>query len=498
MATIGEHVQAAERMLAEGRADDAVARLATLVPAQGGDLTLLTTYALALKSAERLDEAIKIYRRAARFWPRSGVAEHNLAGALGDAQLFEESEAAAGRAFAKGLDAPETWLVHARALQGQGRFEAAVSAYRQALTRRPNYADAHADLAGLTWMLTGDLAEARGPIDEALRRWPADPALSLKLSRLLDYTGDPEGAYGVLADALRRNPQEPLLHIPAAQLAAGLDPMLALDHAKRACAAAPRNDAAIATLAQVNLAAGRPAEAESAARTFLALHPDDQYGVALLTTAWRLAGDPRYGDLCDYDRLVGQYPIDIPAGWDTREAFLADLVPALTRMHPFRTHPIGQSVRHGSQTQQTLSLSKDPAILAYFEAIDGPVRRHIAKLGAGDDPLRRRTTGDYRLNGAWSVRLSPGGFHVNHTHPKGWLSSACHLVLPAAVEDEAPQGWLTFGEPGVPTAPRLQADHAIKPKLGHLVLFPSYVWHGTAPFTGDDSRMTIALDVVPA
>jgi hypothetical protein len=30
------------------------------------------------------------------------------------------------------------------------------------------------------------------------------------------------------------------------------------------------------------------------------------------------------------------------------------------------------------------------------------------------------------------------------------------------------------------------------------VLFPSYMWHGTTPFTTDETRMTVAFDLVPA
>jgi hypothetical protein len=32
-----------------------------------------------------------------------------------------------------------------------------------------------------------------------------------------------------------------------------------------------------------------------------------------------------------------------------------------------------------------------------------------------------------------------------------------------------------------------------------LALFPSYMWHGTVPFSGapDDRRLTIAFDAVP-
>ena len=48
----------------------------------------------------------------------------------------------------------------------------------------------------------------------------------------------------------------------------------------------------------------------------------------------------------------------------------------------------------------------------------------------------------------------------------------------------------------MPTSPRLQAEHWIQPEPGMLVLFPSYMWHGTAPFFSDETRLTCAFDLV--
>ena len=59
------------------------------------------------------------------------------------------------------------------------------------------------------------------------------------------------------------------------------------------------------------------------------------------------------------------------------------------------------------------------------------------------------------------------------------------------------EGWLKFGEPGVVTNPPLGPEHFVKPKAGDLVLFPSYMWHGTVPFGGDEPRLTVAFDVLP-
>ena len=158
---------------------------------------------------------------------------------------------------------------------------------------------------------------------------------------------------------------------------------------------------------------------------------------------------------------------------------------------------MGQSLRQGTQTSQSLTRSDDPAIRAFFAAIDAPIRAYIAMLAERDDDLGRRVTTGYRFTGAWSVRLRPGGRHVSHIHQLGWISSAFHVQLPSAV-DHGHEGWLKFGEPGMPTRPRLEAEHFVKPKAGTLVLFPSYMWHGTVPFSGSEPRLTIAFDAVPA
>lgn len=86
------------------------------------------------------------------------------------------------------------------------------------------------------------------------------------------------------------------------------------------------------------------------------------------------------------------------------------------------------------------------------------------------------------------------GYHANHVHPMGWLSSACYIALPQVIE-RGREGWIKFGEPGISTAPKLEAEHFMMPAPGKLVLFPSYMWHGTVPFGGDEPRITIAFDL---
>ena len=113
-------------------------------------------------------------------------------------------------------------------------------------------------------------------------------------------------------------------------------------------------------------------------------------------------------------------------------------------------------------------------------------------------PLFRRRRNDFQYSASWSSRLRDCGFHTNHVHPKGWISSAYYVALPDAVENEqAKEGWIKFGEPNLPFGVADAVRRAIRPRAGTLVLFPSYMWHGTVPFHSKESRTTIAFDATP-
>lgn len=460
------------------------------------DLNALTEQANALKAAGRLDEAIATFARAVAFAPSSGAAEHNLAAAQGDAGRFAEAEVGCRRALAKGLNVPETWLVLARALQGLSRLDEADAAYRQALARRPSMADAHRDLAQLIWMRTADRAAASAMLDRAIAAHPGDLALRLVRSKLCEYVEDFDAAYRELERALAIA-VHPALDVEAANAALRLGRAgAALAHAERAAGMDRSNPNVLTVLAQVCLAAGQPERTCVLLGPQIAAAPDDQYLLALEATAWRLLGDARYGERMDYPALVAVRSIDAPAGWPSLDAYLAELAAALRAEHRFEAHPFTQSLRQGSQAPDILAAAH-PAIQAFPQAVRGPIEAYLAGLGQGDDPVRRRNRGAWQVQGAWSVRLKPGGRHVNHTHPQGWLSSACYIALPAAVQGPSREGWLKFGEPGVATDPTVGPEHWVKPEPGLLALFPSYMWHGTSPFSGAEERLTIAFDLVP-
>jgi tetratricopeptide (TPR) repeat protein len=489
------------------------------------DLDLLNQRASALAAVERVDEAIALLRRIVASVPTNPVAELNLAGALDNAGEHAGAEASVRLARSKGANSPEATFLHARTLLALARYAEAEAALRETLSVQPLHVDAQQNLAQLIWMRSGDVTAAGEMLDATLRAYPNVDALHVhKANLLLAGSGDARAAYAGLADRAAASDSSAALQISAAQAAAKFDVKLALSHARLAVQTAPMDKTAQRVLAESLLGIGEVTAALRQIEHQLQLSPDDQLLIALQTTAWRILGDPRYDDFCDYAAMSTGWSLDTPSGWSDLHSYLRDLARSLEQLHTLHTHPLHQSLRHGSQTPQNLLRSDDPAIRAFFSAVDGPIRRHMQTIGTGADPLRRRNPAvingaGYRFKGIWSVRLRGSGYHTNHVHPDGWLSSACYIQLPKAilqsprdslavpqnqsemdgVEDQYKHpGWLKFGEPGIPTVPELKPQHFIRPEAGLLALFPSYFWHGTVPFAGDDTRLTIAFDLVPA
>jgi len=408
---------------------------------------------------------------------RHAGAEFRLAMTLYDAGWEAEAEAACQHAIVKGLTGIAPQLFLARLFQNQGRLEEAEGALRKAVRHDPVSPQAQHELAQLVWMRTGDIIKARAELDAA----PPTAMVTSITVKLLQWVGDDRGAAALAA---ARAEHDPSLQILAVRAAIPVDPEGAA--CRLAQAGSSGNGVARAKAEiETDLALGKAIDAARRAEILHRLRPNDHYATALLAAAWRLNGDLRHRALYDYDRLVKSYRIDPPRGWNDLPSYLADLAAALDDVHRRLTHPLGQSLRNGSQTLRDLRAYAHPAIRALFAALDAPIRRHIASL----------RTEEYWISGAWSVRLNREGFHVDHVHPEGWLSSALYVRVPEELEGQA--GWLKFGEPGTPTRPRLGAEHFVKPEPGTLVLFPSYFWHGTVPFASDLTRLTCAFDIVP-
>ncbi len=482
-----------------GRPAQALAVAAPLCLSGQADAELAAQHITALVALGRHQEALAGYRSIVAAAPNNLAAAHALAIALNATGQHGEAERVAHQTLTRGHKTAALHNTYARSLIGQGALDRAEAALRDCLQLEPRLVEAHNSLAQLIWMRTGDVAQATAALDRALLTFANDDALWAAKAAILQGAGDARAAYACLAQWASRPQAPPTLLVRAGLAALDFDPATALTLAERALRLVPANAAARTLLVAAQLGIGDTRGALTHCDKLLANAPDDQYLIALQTTAWRLLGDERYAQLCDYPNLVVPQQLEVPPPWPDMGSFLADLKVSLNRLHNPHGHALlFQSLRHGTETTQDLSRSSDPAIRALFSTFAKPIRHYLKHIGDGSDPLRRRNNGRWRFNGSWSVRLHASGFHTNHVHPRGWISSACYVELPDSMsEARTEEGVLTFGEPSMLTTPVLTAEYSVRPSVGLLVLFPSYFWHGTVPFRSNQARLTVAFDAVP-
>ena len=376
--------------------------------------------------------------------------------------------------------------------------DAAVEARLEAdLRSRPTDVSLHIQLANLRW-LRGLGEQSTLWIERAIEAFPGDLKLRLVAADLLRKADCAERALAILFEGLRAAPDSAAFLTSIGVVLDGLQrPAEALLYLRNAVARAAHSASARRNLMVTLLRVGEPSEALALVNELSASAPDDQQLIAYRATALRMLGDPRYRQLHDYERLVRSYRLQPSARFESLKDFNRIFAKELTLLHRWQQRPLEQSLRGGTQTGNNLPRD-NPVIAAFFAMLDAPVRDYIARLDhSRDHPTDRRKCSAYRISGSWSVRLRPGGFHLNHVHPMGWLSSAYYVDVPHEL-DRAPskEGQLKFGEPDLPM-PGCTADHFVAPEPGMLVLFPSYLWHGTVPFQNGEQRLTAAFDVVP-
>ena len=482
-----------------GSPERALEVVAPLCQAGKADAELAAQHVSALTALGRQAEAVTTYRTIAASAPNNLPALHALAISLNATGQFSEAEHVARQALTRGYETAGLYNTYARSLSSLGAYDKAEAALRKCLEKDPRLLEAHNSLSQLVWVRTGDLKQTTASLDAALQIFATDDSLWASKAAILQGAGDARAAYECLADRVAGPHPSPTLLVRAGLAALDFDPGTAQRLAERALRVLPTNTPARTLLAAAKLGTGDATGASSDCELLLASAPDNQYLIALQTTAWRLLNDERYQQLCEYRKLVLPVQLEAPQPWSDMASFLADLRVSLNRLHDPEGHALlFQSLRHGTETTEDLARSNDPVIRALFTAFAAPISRYLEHIGEGSDPLRRRNRGRWRFNGSWSVRLRTSGFHTSHVHPRGWISSACYIELPESMSEVSSQeGILTFGQPGIMTSPTLGAEHSIRPSPGMLVLFPSYLWHGTVPFSSTQARLTVAFDAVP-
>ena len=469
---------------AEGEEERAIPLV--LAAAQKRADPLLWQWAGLLNRA--LDEhavALECFAVAARLAPADAKIAHGRSQIAFEAGLDATALFERALILAPGDSAVLMGLTSARLAAGQSPL--ALSELEAILDHAPLWTEGHLQLAQLRSLL-GEPAAVSASLDRAIAKHPGEASLWRALCDL----------------HLRREAYEQLLD--AVDRADAAVPGASLDF-YRAVAAGELGGQRATELLSADAVAAKPGLAVWRLRHLLrqgkaaeALPLIDgelkserrQATWPYAAVAWKLTGDPRSSWLEDQPDLVTI--MDLGA----ELAPIQRLADRLRALHEWSGQYMDQSVRGGTQTDGPLLCRIDPEIRTLRAAIVAAVERHISKLPAPDPghpllaaPRNRRI----RFSGSWSVRLRGGGRHSNHVHPLGWISSALYIALPKREDGEASDaGWLTLGAPPAELGVDLPPRAKIEPKVGRLVLFPSWMWHGTRPFA-EGERLTVAFDV---
>lgn len=467
-----------------GRSEEALAEIDSLLAVRS-EARFHSARGSLLRALGRLGEASDAFDRALELDPKRLVALHGRARIA-----IERGEDQAAELYRTAIAAHpgnrQLLLGYAEALEAEGRAGDALVLLDQVLAETPLWIEAQILLARMRWEAGEGRAFTRNL--EAIAETQHDnPILWSVLATTLAGADFATEAAEAAATGARAT-GEPRLRLLEAFLTSEAGQ---IDDADRLFAALP--DGIPDRQFSEARHALRARRFDQATRLLEGARRETPWDIAvwaMTSLAWRLTGRREAEWLNDQPGFVRTMELALDASEIER------IAERLRALHRTQKHPLHQSLRGGTQTRGRLFERSEPEIRLLAERIGEAVDHYWDELPPFDaaHPLLRHRRGRPLIEGSWSVRLVGGGFHVAHFHPLGTLSSAAYLVVPEA---QAPmEGWLEIGGPPAELDLPLEPLTRIEPQPARLALFPSYMFHGTRPFS-EGERLTTAFDVVP-
>lgn len=447
----------------------------------------------------KIGVALSSAQRAVQLSPRTASCHYQLGKALMASGDFKAAANAFKNSVLLNGELDFGWIGLGNALRSLGDSKGALSAYQASVNANPSNPDAHRLVNEMLWQI-GQAKEYLCSYPLVLRSRPEDHRLRLAYAEELIRINRHDDALSELEKVISEAPHRGIaLDAIARVKSLGADFECAEHFHSQAILERPDNPLFLRNYAETLLKAKNHYRALQLTREGMERFPNEQGVLALHTTALRLVGDENYGVLANYSDFIKTLIIQPPENYADIDGFFGDLGLVLHEMHTTKAHPTDQTVRGGTQTFGSLFLNQNAILQDAIRQIKRAVHQYVSELPKDPHhPFLRRASSSFEVAGSWSVNLAGGGFHTNHFHPAGWISSALYVSLPSEGSfDNGQAGGLKFGETGLGLGDREVIHRVIRPEIGHLVLFPSYFWHGTVPFQGAGSRLTIAFDVVP-
>ncbi|NKB58834.1 MAG: tetratricopeptide repeat protein [Alphaproteobacteria bacterium] len=395
-------------------------------------------------------------------------------------------------------DDPQTFYNLGLVSQSIGLYDDAAAAYRRACELEPDSASAHYNLGTVLNQL-GRLDEAIAAYDEAIEADPGHGKAHSSKAFILRTEGKSDDAIAAYGRAASIQVDDPTVLTglgKALQDAGRLSE--AVSTFARAIAADPDYPEATSSLADVLVQREEPLEAITVCDAFLERHPINASVLAAKSIALNEANDKdAMKSLVDLDRFVSPIRHERAPGFKDMAAFNDAIADHVTNHPTLITSPTSHATRLGKHTADLTVKPKGP-IAAFEKLVGSAVDTFVQRLGPDSaHPFIANRPRRWHL-AVWSIVLEGEGYQVSHIHRAAWLSGVYYAKVPAIVNDGGNAGWIEFGEPGPEYHWSAEPEaKTFQPKPGLMVLFPSYMFHRTIPFESDETRISVAFDVVP-
>lgn len=459
--------------------------------------TAMTGLGDALRGQKKHEQAIVLYDRVLLLNPQNVIVLNNKSIILKLQGKWEEAIFCLQQAVSLAPDSSEVKHNLASALAGDGREQDAINLYQKIIEQSPQDASAHRYLNQILWTQASD--DFLKSYQVGKKSYPEDIELRRSYAGQLMQAERFEEAEQEIKAAIQMSPDNHQLRLISAKILKEIhkfDEALAELH--HASSLADADTSVMEAVGETLLGVG---DGKAALKIFNNLLKNDDENLwwwALKADALRLTGSDEYNWLYDYERLFFVKRIDAPDGYRNVGEFNEALLYDLEKFHRGKEHPLGRSLRLGTQTVGNIFDVQIKTIQQLKQAMSAQIRDCIE--GLPDDkrhPTLRNKPKNFEYIGSWSVRLRKEGFHANHNHPEGWFSGPYYVALPDVVKHkDNQQGYIKFGEPGYKALRPMSPGRILAPQEGSLVLFPSYMWHGTVPFESEQHRVSVSQDLV--
>lgn len=373
-----------------------------------------------------------------------------------------------------------------------GQFEPAQKAYTQALKRAPHNPTVHKALNELYWQ-SGQHQLFASSLITALESANNQQQLTECLAELYWNTSQYTLCEQCIQKSGYADKSATLLALRGRLAATNNELNTAYKHLDDANKLTVNYDR-ICEQAKFAIQLGEFSTAQSLLEYVLQAQPNSQLALAWLSVVYQATDKEKHRALCN-PNFVLTTTLDTPNGYQNSEDFLKELESCLLTLHQGKQAPSEQTLVNGSQISGGL-LNRDIEVITKARAqLLQDIEKCLNNLKlVPEHPFLAHLNKDKLITGSWSVKLTEQGFHVSHIHPAGWISVVLYINTP---NDDSNNGVIEFGRPPLAPPYDFPPFKTVKPKRGQIVIFPSYFWHGTQPFSASDNsyRMTLPLDI---